>query len=69
MFRHGLLTAVMLFAASPVLADAPPETLETVVVTGRAQDLTGIAQSANQGVVSAVDLAQQRAKWPRKFPA
>ena len=47
----------MLFAVSPVLADAPPETLETVVVTGRADDLSGIAESANQGVVSAADLS------------
>ncbi len=31
--------------------------IETVVVTGRAQDLTCIAQSANQGTVSAADLA------------
>ncbi len=34
-----------------------PAAIETVVVTGRAQDLTGIAQSANQGTVSAADLA------------
>src|SRR5580698_734764 len=49
--------AAILSAVSPVLADAPPETLETVVVTGRAQDLSGIAESANQGVVSAADLS------------
>src|SRR3984885_6169996 len=47
----------MLFAIIPAKADAPPETLETVVVTGRAQDLSGIAESANQGVVSAADLS------------
>jgi len=47
----------MLLAAFPVMADAPPEGLETVVVTGRAQDLSGIAESANQGVVSAADLS------------
>ena len=31
--------------------------LETVVVTGRAEDLTGTAASANQGVASAADVA------------
>ena len=54
---HGILPALMLSAASPAFADAPPETLETVIVTGRAGDLTGIAESANQGVVSAADLS------------
>jgi hypothetical protein len=52
---QGIVPALLLSA--PALADAPPETLETVVVTGRAQDLTGIAASANQGVVSAADLS------------
>jgi hypothetical protein len=50
----ALLAAIL---SIPALADAPPETLETVVVTGRAQDLSGIAESANQGVVSAADLS------------
>ena len=49
--------AAILFVPLAALADAPPETLETVVVTGRAQDLSGIADSANQGVVSAADLS------------
>ena len=31
--------------------------IETVTVTGRAGDLTGVAQSANQGTVSAADLS------------
>jgi hypothetical protein len=33
--------------------------IETVIVTGRAADLVGIAASANQGQVSAADLAQR----------
>ncbi len=60
MIRHGFLPAVMMLTAllsMPALADAPPDSLETVVVTGRAQDLSGIAESANQGVVSAADLS------------
>lgn len=46
-------------AAVPVRiarADMAATGLETVIVTGRATDLTGIAQSANQGSVSAADL-------------
>jgi hypothetical protein len=53
---HGIVPALLL-SGGPAFADAPPETLETVVVTGRAGDLTGIAESANQGVVSAADLS------------
>ena len=37
-------------------ADAVPET-ERIVVTGRADDLTGVATSSSEGVVSAADLA------------
>lgn len=53
---RGLLlgTAAVLAMASPVwAADAASE---TVIVTGRATDLTGIASSANQGTVGASDL-------------
>jgi outer membrane receptor protein involved in Fe transport len=36
---------------------ASKDRIETVVVTGRAYDLTGVAQSANQGTVGAQDIA------------
>jgi hypothetical protein len=54
---RGIVPALVLSAGAPAFADAPPESLETVVVTGRAGDLSGIAESANQGVVSAADLS------------
>jgi hypothetical protein len=57
--RHGtaslLIIANMACAAYADTASQP--LIETVVVTGRASDLTKIAVSANQGVVSAGDLA------------
>ena len=53
----------LLLGAAATIAIAPSAralesstTLETVVVTGRAADLTGIAASANQGSVNAFDL-------------
>ncbi len=44
---------------SGATAETSANQTETVVVTGRAVDMTGIAASANQGVVSAADLAQR----------
>jgi hypothetical protein len=38
------------------MADTSAINLETVTVTGRATDLTGVAASANQGTVSAADI-------------
>jgi hypothetical protein len=48
--------------AAPAATEATPsagnkDRIETVVVTGRAYDLAGIAQSANQGTVGAQDIA------------
>jgi len=59
-FGRGLgvccaLTSLAL--CSPASGADVQTAIETVVVTGRAQDLTGIAGSANQGTVSAADLA------------
>ncbi|HEU0162431.1 MAG TPA: TonB-dependent receptor [Rhizomicrobium sp.] len=48
----------LLAAAAPALAQ-PVSHDETVIVTGRRADLTGIATSANQGSISAEDLAQR----------
>ena len=56
-FFCGILPALFLFAPSARAQQAASQSLETVTVTGRAQDLSGIAESANQGVVSAADLS------------
>jgi TonB dependent receptor/TonB-dependent Receptor Plug Domain len=48
------LRAEEIDAAAPQSAGQP---IDTVTVTGRAEDLTGAADSANQGTVSAEDLA------------
>ncbi len=55
---RGLLLSAAGIAApfNMALADDAP-VIETVVVTGRAQDLTGVASSASQGTVSAADIA------------
>src|SRR5215469_7093430 len=56
----GLCVQAVMFAGiMPAGAQATSNlaSLETVTVTGRAQDLAGIAESANQGVVSAADLS------------
>lgn len=55
--RLRILT-FLLVAAAPALAQ-PVSHDETVIVTGRRADLTGIATSANQGSISAEDLAQR----------
>ena len=57
--RYRATVLLYLLFVSPVAAwaDSPP--IETVVVTGRATDLTGIADSANQGSISAADMAQR----------
>ena len=47
----------MLVSAASAPAFAATGDIEAVVVTGRASDLSGIAASANQGTVSAADLA------------
>ena len=51
------LVLALALHASPSFAQTANGSLETVVVTGRAEDLTGTAASANQGVASAADLA------------
>src|ERR1700759_1410958 len=53
----ALLCAAGLFAPLAAHADSSSTGLETVIVTGRADDLTGIAPSANAGIVGAADLA------------
>lgn len=54
--RAGLVGTVCLLGFSqPVLADAT--LIESIVVSGRATDLTGIAASSNEGSVSAADMA------------
>src|SRR6185312_516964 len=56
-FRGLLFGTVAVFAAaSPAFAADAADSFETVIVTGRATDLTGIAASANQGTVGAADL-------------
>jgi len=50
--RVALLLCVF---ASPALAQVQPS--ENVTVFGRRADLTGVAQSANQGSISAADMA------------
>jgi outer membrane receptor protein involved in Fe transport len=56
-FRGLLLgTAAVLMSVSQVRAAEADAGFETVIVTGRASDLTGIASSANQGTVGAADL-------------
>ncbi|HEX3917196.1 MAG TPA: TonB-dependent receptor [Caulobacteraceae bacterium] len=56
-----LATATAALGAGSALADdvapAKPPTVSEVIVTGRGHDLTGVAASANQGEVSAADLA------------
>ena len=53
-----MLLAVALAAAAPSKQDAvPPPPDNSIVVVGRQEDLTGFATSANQGTVSAADLA------------
>ena len=56
--RAGLVLLWAAGAIAPVAAraDASSISLETVIVTGRAQDLTGVAPSANMGSVGAADL-------------
>ena len=55
--RATMLGAAAVFAAmSSAWAADSAGSLETVIVSGRAADLTGIASSANQGVVGAADL-------------
>ena len=49
-------TVAALAAMTPAWALDSAGGSETVVVTGRAADLTGIAASANQGAVNAFDL-------------
>ena len=53
----ALLCAAGAFAPLAARADSNFPGLETVIVTGRADDLTGIAPSANAGIVGAADLA------------
>jgi len=68
--RNCAPLAILLLLSSNAFADPIPEhsaerkstgvevaKIETVVVTGRARSLTGIAQSANQGTVGAADIA------------
>ncbi|MEI9929946.1 MAG: TonB-dependent receptor plug domain-containing protein [Rhizomicrobium sp.] len=50
-------TASLADSATPKKNGKKAESIETVVVTGRARDLTGIAASANQGIVGAKDIA------------
>lgn len=52
---RAALAGILAGLVQPALADQTD--LETVVVTGRATDLTGVAASANQGSVSADDMA------------
>jgi hypothetical protein len=54
-FQFTALFAVLLLLPEGARADSAPD-LETVTVTGRAADLTGVAASANQGSVSAFDI-------------
>ena len=56
--RRGLVLLCAVSALAPLAAraDTSAISLETVVVTGRADDLTGIAPSASIGTVSAADL-------------
>ena len=57
MFRVRYIPAIALTTALfSGKAAAGQQNIETVVVTGRAADLTGIAASANEGSVSAADL-------------
>ena len=49
----GIMCAAVL--AQPAFADAP--LTESVIVTGRAGDMTGIAASSNEGSISAADMA------------
>jgi hypothetical protein len=51
-----LLGTAAVLAPLRAMADDSAVNLETVVVTGRATDLTGVAASANQGTVSAADI-------------
>jgi len=55
------MTIAAFVATSPARADdAPaPSDPHAIVVTGRQEDLTGIATSANQGTVSAADLGMR----------
>ena len=48
--------SLFLFAG---VAAARAQDIESVTVTGRASDLTGLAASANQGVIGALDLSQR----------
>src|SRR5690348_16649214 len=52
----ALLCAAGAFAPLAARAETSTLSLETVIVTGRAQDLTGVAPSANMGTVGAADL-------------
>src|SRR6185312_5791928 len=52
----ALLCAAGVFVPLAARAETSTLSLETVIVTGRAQDLTGIAPSASAGIVGASDL-------------
>ena len=57
--KRAKITIAAAFSMLPLLAQAqtaPDPAMETVIVTGRRADLTGIATSANEGSVSAADM-------------
>jgi hypothetical protein len=53
-FRHVGLAIMLSASCGLAAAQTPPAT--DIIVSGRGADLTGIATSANQGIVSAADL-------------
>jgi hypothetical protein len=53
---HAILAGSVALALSSTSPAADPEPADAVVVTGRGVDLTGIADSANEGYVGAFDL-------------
>ena len=55
--RVKLRVALLLFVALPAPAFAQAQPSENVTVFGRRADLTGVATSANQGSISAADMA------------
>ena len=64
MQRSGAVILACAVGATPVVgwtqtapADPSQQAAQTIIVTGRQADLVGVAQSANQGQVSAADIA------------
>jgi outer membrane cobalamin receptor len=57
--RPGLVLLIATFLAQNVLADTKTEQLGDIVVSGRSDDLSGVADSATEGTVGAQEIEER----------